>query len=157
MFDHIYGRDNYETVFCGQGELFFIADLSERTNQYLSYVQKAGYEFAFEHIHTDTKNQLKELLYPREVFETMANASWGINKDNEVQSESLVFTRQMAALYNKNAYDGTERVLEMNYTDLNVTYQIELKADGSVVHEGQSLPYTTRVETPYSVWIQEEN
>lgn len=152
MFDHICGKNNYETIFCGQGELFHIPELSEKTNQYLEYVQKAGYEFAFGDIHTDTKNLLKKLLYSKEVFETMADASWGINKENEVQNESLVFTKQMAALYNKNSYDGTNRVLEMNYTDLNVTYQIELKADGSVVHEGQPLPYTTRIETPYPVW-----
>ena len=35
-----------------------------------------------------------------------------------------MFTRQMAALYNKDAYDGKERVLEMHFTDLDHTYQI---------------------------------
>ena len=66
---------------------------------------------------------LRTLLYPREVFEKMADASWGIHRTTgEKEPEDLVFTRQMAALYNKNAYDGKERVLEIHYTDLNQRY-----------------------------------
>lgn len=37
----------------------------------------------------------------------------------------------MAALYNKNTYDGKERVLEICYTDLKHTYQIKLDDKGS--------------------------
>ena len=37
----------------------------------------------------------------------------------------------MAALYNKDAYDGKDRVIEMNYTDLDRSYQIFLGKDGS--------------------------
>ena len=38
LFDHLCGRGNYTTVFCGQGELFRVPELSARTNEYLSYV-----------------------------------------------------------------------------------------------------------------------
>ena len=44
LFDHLYGRRNYTTVFCGQGELFRVPELSARTNEYLSYVKSAGQE-----------------------------------------------------------------------------------------------------------------
>lgn len=74
----------------------------------------------------------------------MANASWRINT---LQSGSLIFIKQMAALYNTKFYDGIHRVLEMNYTDLDITYQIELNENGSVVHEGTPFSYT-----PYTVW-----
>ena len=58
---------------------------------------------------------LNTLLYPKEVFESMADASWGINKTTgEKEPEDLILTRQMAVLYNKDAYDGEDRVLEMN-------------------------------------------
>ena len=70
----------------------------------------------------------------------------------EKEPESLSFTRQMAALYNKNSYDGRDRVLEMCYTDIGETYQIKLTKDGSQVFTDGSLQYTTRIETPWQVW-----
>ena len=52
----------------------------------------------------------------------MADASWGISRTTgEKEADDLVFTRQMAALYNKDTYDGKERVLEICYTDLKHT------------------------------------
>lgn len=155
MFDYIWGKNNYEAVFCGQGELFSVQELSGRTDEYLKIVQKAGREFAGGNISLSTREELEELLYPKEVFEAMADASWGVDQESgEKEDESLVFTRQMAALYNKNAYDGKNRVLEICYTDRNVTYQIELGPDGSRVYTDGSRKYTTRIETPYSVWVK---
>ena len=58
----------------------------------------------------------------------------------------------MAALYNKDAYDGTRRVLEMNYTDLGRSYQILLGKDGSRVFTDGSLTTTTKLNTPFEVW-----
>ena len=47
----------------------------------------------------------------------MTDASWGINKTTgKKEPDDLVFIRQMATLYNKDAYDGKERVLEMHFT-----------------------------------------
>ncbi|MDO4298029.1 MAG: flavodoxin family protein [Lachnospiraceae bacterium] len=153
MFDHICGKDNYETVFCGQGELFRIPELSERTGEYLEQVRKAGCEYIDGAITEGTRARLDELLFPKEVFETMADASWGVSKtDGAKEEESLIFTRQMAALYRKQAHDGTDRVLEMCYTDLDVSYQILLGKDGSRVYTDGSLKTTTRIETPFPVW-----
>lgn len=153
MFDHICGKDEYETIFCGQGELFSIPELSERTDEYLGYVRTAGKEYAQGAISADTRAHLGELLYPKEVFEEMADASWGIDRrTGEKAEESLSFTRQMAALYNKNRYDGKDRVLEICYTDLGKTYQIELTKDGSRVLTDGSLTATTRIDTPWQVW-----
>ena len=44
LFDHLCGRGNYETVFCGQGELFRVPEMSARTGEYLSQVRQAGRE-----------------------------------------------------------------------------------------------------------------
>lgn len=154
MFDHFLGKGNYETVFCGQGELFRVKELSARTEEYLDAVKVAGAEYAETGmISAKTDAVLRTLLYPREVFEKMADASWGINRTTgEKEPEDLVFTRQMAALYNKNAYDGKERVLEMHFTDLNHTYQIRLGKEGSEVVADGSLTSTTRINTPFAVW-----
>ena len=70
----------------------------------------------------------------------------------EKEADDLVFTRQMAALYNKDAYDGKERVLEICYTDLKHTYQIKLDDKGSEVFTDKSLAATTRIDTPFTVW-----
>ena len=155
MFDHFLGKGNYETVFCGQGELFRVKELSARTEEYLDAVKVAGAEYAETGmISAKTDAVLRTLLYPREVFEKMADASWGINRTTgEKEPEDLVFTRQMAALYNKNSYDGKERVLEMHFTDLNHTYQIRLGKEGSEVVADGSLTSTTRINTPFAVWL----
>lgn len=154
MFDHFLGKGRYETIFCGQGELFGVKELASRTDEYLAAVKKAGSEYALGEISDEVKTELNTLLYPRDVFEKMADASWGVSKTSgEKEPDDLIFTRQMAALYNKASYDGKDRVLEMNYTDLGTTYQILLGKDGSKVFTDGSQTATTRVNTPYEVWV----
>lgn len=153
VFDHMYGKDNYSTIFCGQGELFRVKELAKQTDVYLGIVEQAGAEYAAEGITESTKRLLDVPLFPRETFEAMADASWGVKGSDGVQEDvSLVFTRQMAALYNKQSYQGKQLVLEMYYTDIGKTYQIVLGEKGSEVHPKPVLPYTTRIETPYRLW-----
>ena len=154
MFDHFLGKGNYTTIFCGQGELFRVKELSARTDDYLATVKCAGSEYAITGtISEETDAILHTLLYPRDVFEKMADASWGISKTTgEKEPDDLVFTRQMAALYKKDAYDGKERVLEIHFTDLDHTYQIRLSKTGSEVFTDGSLSSTTRIDTPFTVW-----
>ena len=155
MFDHFLGKGNYTTIFCGQGELFRVKELSARTDDYLATVKCAGSEYAMTGtISEETEAILHTLLYPRDVFEKMADASWGISKTTgEKEPEDLVFTRQMAALYNKDSYDGKERVLEIHFTELDHTYQIRLGKTGSEVVTDGSLSPTTRIDTPFAVWF----
>lgn len=152
IFDHYCGKGNYTSIFCGQGELFRVKELSQRTDEYLSFVKDAGREFGNGSISRETRDKLEALLYPREVFEAMADASWGVEQSGEKTDETLGFTRQMAALYNKNAYPGKEIVLEMYYTDQDRRFQILLTQEGSKVLSGGFLDYTTRIETPFAVW-----
>ena len=154
MFNHFLGKDRFEKIFCGQGELFRVKELSARTGEYLEFVKKAGREFAGQGIGEETKKELESLLYPKEIFEKMADASWGINKETgQKDEEDFLFTKQMAALYNKNAWDGKDRVLEMYYTDLNKSYQILLTREGSSVFTDGSKTTTTKIETPFDVWL----
>jgi multimeric flavodoxin WrbA len=153
MFNHLLGKDNYEKIFCSQGELFRVPELSNRTNEYLEYVKVAGQEFISGKIEVSTKNKLNTLLFPKETFEAMADASWGVEKETgEKLDESLIFTKQMAALYNKKSYSGKDIVLEMNYTDINKCYQIVLKKDGTEVLTENFKPFTTKIDTPFTVW-----
>ena len=152
IFDHLCGKKQYTTIFCGQGELFRVKELSARTDEYLSWVTAAGREFASGGISRETQSHLEELLFPRETFEAMADASWGVEKNGETAEEPLTFTRQMAALYNKKAWSGRDVVLEMEYTDVSKRYQLLLTQDGYQVLTKDFRPYTTRIETPYTVW-----
>ena len=153
MFDHICGKGCYDTLFCGQGELFRVKELSQRTDEYLGLVEKAGSEYASGGITPETREGLERLLFPRETFEAMADASWGVSKESgEKGDDTLIFTRQMAALYNKKSYDGKDRVLEICYTDLGKTYQLLLGKDGCKVFTDGSLTPTTRIDTPWDVW-----
>jgi len=152
MFDHICGQGNYTAVFCGQGELFRVKELSQRTEEYLGFIRTAGKEYISGGISADTRDKLNTLLYPRDVFERMADASWGIDtKSGEKQDDSLVFTKQMAAMYRKESYGGRDIVLDMHYTDIDKKYRIILGKDGSRVTEDFSGEYTALIETPISV------
>ncbi|MCM1161914.1 MAG: NAD(P)H-dependent oxidoreductase [Roseburia sp.] len=153
LFDHMCGKDQYTTLFCGQGELFRVPELSDRTGKYLEFVKSAGREYVNGGISEATRAELERLLYPKETFEAMADASWDIDKESgEKQTEALIFTKQMAALYRKAAYPGEDQVLEMYYTDLDECYQILLGKEGSKVFTDGSLTATTRIETPFTVW-----
>ncbi|MCM1221600.1 MAG: NAD(P)H-dependent oxidoreductase [Lachnospiraceae bacterium] len=159
LFDHLCGRESYTAVFSGQGELFRVPELSARTNEYLSCVKQAGREFIKGGISKETQEALRQLLLPRETFEACADASWGIAPDDgrnsyvaNQQSDTLIFTTQMAALYRKENYPGQDIVLEMDYTDVGECYQILLGKDGSRVYTDGSLTATTRIETPVTVW-----
>ena len=162
LFDHLCGRGNYTAVFCGQGELFRVPELSGRTGEYLSYVRQAGREYAEGGISAETRELLDELLLPREIFEACADASWGIDKEGgrtgengsaaEKESDTLIFTRQMAALYRRENYPGRDIVLEMYYTDVDERYQILLRREGSRVCTEGFLTATTKIETPVAIW-----
>lgn len=156
LFDRLCGKDGYAAIFCGQGELFRVKELADRTNEYLSWVRKAGEEFASGEISGETRDELDRNLFLRDVFEAMADASWGVGESGEKEDPSLVFTRQMAALYRKQVWPGRDIALDMNYTDIGKTYRIVLEEGGSRVEtepaEGFSAGFTTRINTPLSVW-----
>ncbi len=153
MFDHLLGEKKYETIFCGQGELFRVPELKGRCGEYLESVKKAGQEFLNGGISTQTKEVLDTMLFSRETFEAMADASWGVEKESgKKMDESLIFTKQMAALYNKASYKGKEIVLEMVYTDIDKCYQVVLGEKSADVLTDNFRECTTKIETPYSVW-----
>jgi multimeric flavodoxin WrbA len=162
MFDRFYGKNEYEFLCSGQGELFRVPELRSRTDIYLDYVRIAGSEFIGKGISEASREKLFEPLYPRDAFEKMANSSWGVemrhkeNTEGELihitQSEARDFTTQMAALYNKSAWNGKDIVLEMDYPDIGERYQIILAKDGSSVLSEGLIDYTTKITTSLSLW-----
>lgn len=152
IFDHICGKGKYTAIYCGQGELFRVKELSARTDEYLGFVRTAGREFSAGSISAESRAKLEQLLFPRDVFEAMADASWGVEQSGEKTEESLVFTRQMAALYNIDTYSGKDLVLQMDYTDIGKSYQIVLGRDGSRVLTEDFRKPTTTIETAYTLW-----
>lgn len=156
LYDRLCGKGGYTAIFCGQGELFRVKELSERTDEYLSWVKKAGQEFASDGITGETRGKLDQNLFPRDVFEAMADASWGVGESGEKEDPSLVFTRQMAALYRKESWQEYDVVLDMNYTDIGKVYRITLGQRGSRVEvepeDGFADGFTTRINPPFDVW-----
>lgn len=156
LYDRLCGKGGYTAIFCGQGELFRVKELSERTDEYLSWVKKAGQEFASGGITGETRSRLDQNLFPRDVFEAMADASWGVGELGEKEDPSLVFTRQMAALYRKESWQKRDVVLDMNYTDIGKVYRVTLGSEGSRVEaepeDGFADGFTTRINTPFDVW-----
>ena len=152
QFDRIYGKGNYAALFCGEGELFSVQELSNRTKEYLAVVRRAGQEYVSGGIKAETNAELQELLFPRDVFERMADASWGITQTGVKEDLSLTFTKQMAALYDPAAYRGTDLIFDIDYTDIGKRYRIILgKTESRVVEEFNEKPATV-IHTPFSVW-----
>lgn len=162
QFDILFGR-RLTSILCPEGELFRVPQLRARTSQYLEFVQKAGAEYAAGGVVAPaTKAQLDQLLYPPEVFVKMANASWGVKtdaeqknggdegeKNTEAAEESLLFMRQMAAIYNSGSAQNL--VLEICFTDMDKTYQLVLGEGDAQLKTDDFAPCTTRIETPFDV------
>ncbi len=165
QFDRILGKDNYTSIFCAQGEILRTKEMSNFTSSYFQNLRNAGLELLTSgKISEDTKKNLSTNFLPREIYERMADASWGIEiskkddnkneqKDKAKKDEpSLIFTRQMSYLYNPKSWDGKDRVLEFYYTDIEKRYQIIMGKEESTVIDDNFLEYTTRIDTPFSVW-----
>lgn len=165
QFDRIFGKDNYTSIFCAQGEILRTKEMSNFTSSYFQSVRNAGAELVeFGQISENTKKSLNKNFLPREIYERMADASWGIeipqNDDNKNEQKdkakkdepSLVFTRQMSYLYNPKSWDGNDKVLEFYYTDIDKRYQIIMGKEDSSVIDNNFKDYTTKIETPFSVW-----
>lgn len=165
QFDRIFGKDNYTSIFCAQGEILRTKEMSNFTSSYFQSVRNAGAELVeFGQISENTKKSLNKNFLPREIYERMADASWGIEipkkddnkneqKDKAKKDEpSLIFTRQMSYLYNPKSWDGNDKVLEFYYTDIDRRYQIIMGKEDSYVIDNNFKDYTTKIETPFSVW-----
>lgn len=91
----------------------------------------------------------------------MANADWEIERINKASAPeshaakdtSYPFLRQMAALYNPDMYTK-DIVLEMYFTDLDKTYQLLLGKENCTVKTEDFTPCTTRIETPFQIWLE---
>jgi len=156
MFDRLFGAGKYDTIFCAQGGLFGRPETKNLVDEYLETVKCAGIEYVNGSISEATQADLADPILPRNAYETAADASWGIEITEGTEGsknppdDSLNFTKQMAAFY---VPDGKERVIEMHYTDINKTYQIWMNPHGSKVITDEFKKYTTKIETPYSVWL----
>lgn len=75
MFDHMYGKGNYETVFTGEGGLFNNEQAKPVTDAYLAKVFKAGKEYASGGITEETRESLREAIIPRESYEGAVNGT----------------------------------------------------------------------------------
>ena len=153
MFNRYFGVDNCTYIFCAQGGIFGKPEAKQFVDTYLETVNQAGKEFANGDISKATQAELAEPMLPRTVYESAADASWGIeiieSGEDSNADDSLKFTKQMAAFY---VSDGKERVLEMQYTDIGKTYQILMTSQGTEVISDNFRKYTTRIKTPYAIW-----
>ncbi len=155
QFEIIYG-EHLTRIFCPQGGAF----PHDNIDSYLSSVKTAGNEYgSFGKITKETIEKLDKWLYEPGVYVELANESWDI-KDGDKQISDQArknnaaerFTKQMAALYHPDSFDGETRVLEMNYTDVGETYQLILGQHTCEVRHSDFIPYTTKIETPLTVW-----
>jgi multimeric flavodoxin WrbA len=157
---------HYDSLFCAQGGAIANPDAKRFFDKYMEIVKQAGAEFAKGKISEETLGKIATPVLPKEIYNAWADASWGIDHDEdnktpyETQSkpqnnsaskkdDSFMFTKQMAAFYK---HDGTDRVLEMYYTDINKTYQIVMTAKGAEVISEGFVKSTTKIETPFSLW-----
>ena len=157
QFEIMFGK-KLSKIICPEGELINVPELSEHTGKYLSDVKAAGEEyFLHKAFSEETIQKLDQLFYPPEIFVKLANMSWELEKENDREVSDAdhleLFLQQMAALYDSSMF--TENIVfEMYFTDLNKTYQLLLEKETCVVKTEDFLPYTTRIEIPFTLWLQ---
>ena len=144
-------------ILCPEGELFSVSQLNGRTGVYLDIVRKAGEEYSrLGEISDETAASLEEVLYPPEAFMEMANANWDIRDEssdapkNDNRAER--FMRQMAAAYRPEAY-AKDLVIEFYFTDVDKGFQLHVREDGCRLTDAGEADCDTRIETPFSVWL----
>lgn len=178
QFDLMTAGASLTKIFCPMGELFGQPALKKATDAYLDHVRQAGMEYAQTYrISAETEAQLAKPIVPVDLFIEMANRSWGVADPRvqaaearseaasevdktaadespltDAQREAFVLTNGMGALYRPESYSGEERVLEMAFTDLDVSFKLILGADGCEVVRSSPKAATTRIETPWQVW-----
>ena len=157
QFEIMFGK-KLSKIICPEGELLNVPELSGRINSYLSDVRAAGKEY-FQHksFSEETLHKLDKLFYPPEIFIKLANMSWELDNteggDVSDTDRLELFLRQMAALYDTSMFIK-DIVFEMHFTDLNKTYQLLLEKETCTVKTEDFLPYTTRIEIPFTLWLQ---
>lgn len=180
QFEILYGKDLLK-ILCPEGELFAQPQLRALCSKYLGFVERAGTEWMENgYVSEAVRNKLEELLYPPEVFVELADASWEIEEEKADQkstaarpskgavtganekdgfakpalSKAARLMRQMAAIYNPAAY-GKDLILEFYFTDLDETYQLSVRGGkcSMKIRDDGFEPYTTRIETPYDLWM----
>lgn len=171
MFDHCFSKDRWYGLFCGQGELFRVPELKNQTQAYLDVVKQAGNQYGQglllglakpeEEISKQVESALHKDILPKQVFESLADASWQIEETGpdgktKTASGALAFTRQMAALYNPKSYPGHDLVFDMDYTDLGERYQIVLQQEGSrvIIDPAHFQTPEMVVSTTFTIWKQ---
>lgn len=159
QFDILYG-DELTCILCPEGELFAVPQLEGRMEEYLEAVRRAGREYCADGDFTEaTRAELNELLYPVEAFVEMADASWEIageplvEKDGNPQSKAYNFMRQMRATFNARAAQGVHAVVEMDFTDIEEIYQLEIGENHCNLLVGATKTPTTRITTTYGNWL----
>lgn len=165
QFEIIFGH-KLPAILCPEGELFRVPQLVSQTSSYLDRVRQAGVEFAKTGgLSNETQSSLNAPMVEPELFMEMANANWDIQlAENGVQLQnsdsdevglpdiSHAFMRQMRAVFNPEAAGDKSLILEMYFTDIDKTYQFHIANGKCDLKQGAPAPYTTRIETSFSVW-----
>ena len=154
---HMCGQNTFTSIYCGQGELFNVPQLKKRTDEYLSYVQKAGMEFiTYTAISTATRKKLDELLLPRQMYESMADASWGVDKDN-INAKSFTGASPISALKGTSPEHVTSTSGSDTNTDKKSLNQNIKPAKSRSEHSGKGLIFTKQMSALYnpSSWTKD--
>jgi multimeric flavodoxin WrbA len=157
--DRLHGS-NYEKIYCVEGELLRVPQLANITQPYLEAIKQAGIEYARSgSISQETHAILDTPMVEEEAFIEMANASWGIEAkktttQNTNNLKAYNFMRQMRASFNSEASKGIEAILQINYTDLNESYQFIIKDQACELAAGTEHSPKTIIDTDFDTWMK---
>lgn len=154
QFQILYGN-NMEMILCPEGELLSVKELNKITGEYLKNIKKAGEEFSSNSkFSKDTREELRKLFFPPEVFIEMANESWNIPNTEEIElSKGEKLLKQMKYVYDcKSISHNKEIILEFYFTDLKEKYQFILNNKACKLIKGNFRKYTTKIEVSFALW-----
>jgi len=166
-----------ESILCVMGELLSKKPLQSIIQWYLDSVEKSGVEFAkSSEFSMETRSTLGTPLVPIEKFIEMANLSWeaegemppsyeeamGLaertySSSTQNHLKGLSQLKLMKHSFNKENAKGYDSILEIEFTDIQEIYHFIIKDQSCELVEGKSNSYTTKIATPYDIWLQISN
>ncbi len=163
QFDILY-HGRLESIICPEGGILNVPQMQSAVEPYLAAAEKAGREHAQTGSFADTtREQLNSLIVPPEVYTELANESWEISGEESssvpgaFSDPSARLMKQMRAVCRPGEAGETPVVLEIDFTDIGKTWQFSIGEGSCELAEGSGKPFTTRIETPFSLWQEISN
>jgi multimeric flavodoxin WrbA/putative sterol carrier protein len=138
QFNNLFGKDQWEQIFCVEGELLGIHQLDNLTSPYLNLVFAAGKEYAENlSISAHKREGLSKPFVETPTYLQTTNLSWGVDdtrmKDSDGGLIAWNYMKEVQAAFNPKIRPKMNTVLQIDFLDIKERYQFIIKDDTCIL------------------------